>query len=87
MDQSEPLNSKSGGSRGPLPFTPPQEQKIRALKSMIQCNDNYAAELLEETDWDPNAAALKYLTSAMAHSPTQTSPTGSGRPRKRSKHE
>ena len=84
MDQS----SGPSGSRGPLPFTPPQQNKIKALKSMIKCNDDYAAELLEETNWDPNAAALKYLTSAMAHSPNNspTAPTGSARPRKRSKH-
>ena len=86
MDQSS--SSGPSGSRGPLPFTPPQQNKIKALKSMIKCNDDYAAELLEETNWDPNAAALKYLTSAMAHSPNNspTAPTGSARPRKRSKH-
>jgi len=80
--------SKMDQSSRSLPHTPPQQQKIKALKSMIKCNDSYAAELLEETDWDPNAAALKYLTSAMAHSPNNspTAPTGSARPRKRSKH-
>ena len=60
----------AGSSRGPLPPTPPElEKKIKVLKDTIGCTTEYAKELLEETHWDPDAAALKYLTSAIARQP------------------
>lgn len=62
--------SMAGSSRGPLPPTPPElERKIKILKDTIGCTTEYAKELLEETHWDPDAAALKYLTSAIARQP------------------
>jgi DNA damage-inducible protein 1 len=85
-DPTSMASSSSGNSnRGPLPPTPPElGRKIEALKETIGCTDSYAKELLEETDWDPDAAALKFLTSAIARNPY---PAGASRPpqRKRSR--
>jgi len=56
----------------PLPPTP-LDRKVRQVMEMTQCDRELAAEVLEESGGDPNAAALKLLTSGVARSQPQCS--------------
>lgn len=65
----------SSKANKPLPATP-IPTKVRQVMDMVKCDREIAEEVLEESGGDPNAAALKLLTSGVARS----------QPRKRSRN-